>query len=276
MWLRILAVGALVLGCGSAFAGPKRDCDAAMRLKPADEDYLLARGICHLNNGDADLAIGDFDRFIELRPHWVGGYFNRGNAHFAKGAYDLAITDFSEALRHRPNDPDGIIWNRGNAYAEKRDYARAIENYDDAIRMKPNVADLYRIRAEVYEKRGDWAKAEADYTKALRLDPANLAAGNGLRQLEIAPPVPSPETASRLMIRKPRYGDYRLDWCRYWARGCGKPAADEFCRRHGYAEASSFAPDPRAGQSEPTTVIGTGTLCKDKTCNGFATIACRK
>lgn len=255
---------------------PERDCDASMRLTPADEEYLLSHGICHLNNGDADLAISDFDRFIERSPHWVGGYFNRGNAYFAKGAYDLAIADYSEALRRRPRDPDDIKWNLGNAYAEKRDYARAIENYDQTIRMRPNVSDYYRIRAEIYEKRRDRDHAERDYTEALEFDPGNLAARNGLRQLEIAPPVPSPETTSRLIVRKPRYGDYRLDWCRYWAHRCGKPAADEFCRRHGFAESASFAQDPRAGQNEPTMVISTGALCTDRSCNEFATNTCRK
>jgi tetratricopeptide (TPR) repeat protein len=276
MWLRILIVSALVFGSGTAFSKPKRDCEASMRLKPGDTEYVLSRGICHLNNGDTDLAISDFDAFIERNPKWVAGYFNRGNANFAKGNFDLAIADYGEALRRQPADPDGIMWNRGNAYAEKRDYARAIEEYDQVIRLKPNFADFYRIRAEVYEKRGERDMAMLDYSKALALEPGNLAAKNGLRHLAVASPVPSPESLPKLTVDKPRYGDYRLDWCRYWAHACGKPAADEFCRRHGFAEAASFAQDPGIGKDDPTTVIGNGQICSQRTCNGFASTTCRR
>jgi len=57
---------------------------------------------------------------------------------------------------------------------------------------------------------------------------------------------------------------------------CGKPAADEFCRRHGFAEAASFAQAPRIGKEDPTTVIGGGQICGEASCNGFARIACRR
>jgi tetratricopeptide (TPR) repeat protein len=276
MWLRILIVSAFVFGPVAALAKPKRDCEASMRLKPGETEYMLSRGICHLNNGDTDLAISDFDRFIGRNPGWVGGYFNRGNAHFAKGNFDLAIADYSEALRRQPADPDGIFWNRGNAWAEQHDYVRAIEDYDQAIRLKPKFADYYRIRAEVYEKRGERDMAMLDYSKAVALEPGNQAAKNGLRHLAATSRVPSPESPPRVTIDKPRYGDYRLDWCRYWAHGCGKPAADEFCRRHGFAESASFAQEPRIGRDDPTTVIGSGQICNQRTCNGFASVTCRK
>ena len=274
MWLPILIVSALVLGPGPAFAKPKRDCEASVRVKPDNREYFLMRGICHLNNGDPDLAIIELDRFIQLHPDWVAGYFNRGNAYFAKGAFDPAIADYEEALRRDPHDPPSTLWNRGNAYAEKRDYRRAIEDYDRVISLNPNVADHYRMRAEVYEKQGERDMAMLDYSKALALEPGNLAAKNGLRHLAAASPVPSPEP--KLTIDKPRYGDYRLDWCRYWAHGCGKPAADEFCRRHGFADSASFAQAPRIGTDDPTAVIGSGQICNQRGCNGFATITCRK
>jgi tetratricopeptide (TPR) repeat protein len=275
MWLPILIFAALMFGSASAFSAPKRDCEAVMRLKPHEAEYLLSRGICHLNNGDADLAIGDLDRFIQLHPNWVGGYFNRGNAYFAKGAYELAIANYSEALLHHPADSDGIIWNRGNAYSEKRDYARAIENYDQAIRMKPNIADYYRIRGEVFEKMGRRDMAMLDYRKALSIEPDHPAAKNGLRHLEGAAPVPSPGMPPKISFVNPRYGDYRLDWCRYWAHRCGKPAADEFCRRHGFAESASFAQAPGIGRGDPTAVIGSGEICNQRSCNGFASVTCR-
>ena len=60
------------------------------------------------------------------------------------------------------------------------------------------------------------------------------------------------------------------------AHGCGKLAADGFCRRHGIAESASFAQAPRIDTDDPTAVIGNGQICNQRSCNGFATIACRK
>jgi hypothetical protein len=76
------------------------------------------------------------------------------------------------------------------------------------------------------------------------------------------------------MVDNPRVGDLRLDWCREWSRNCGKAAADEFCRRQGFAEAASFARAPRIG--ERTKVIGSGQICNNPSCDGFASITCRR
>ena len=269
------AVTALTLAFGISGAGAaKRDCETSPRLKPGAKEYLLSRGICHLNNGDADRAIGDLNQFIAENPNWVAGYFNRGNAYFQKHEFDLAIADYDEALRHRPNGPQDIIWNRGNAHAEKREYRQAIADYDQAIGMKPGFADFYRIRAVVHEKLGERDAAMLDYRKALSLDPKNEAARNGLDELAKPAPVPSPAPTS--VFDQPRYGKFRLDWCRYWSHECGKGAADEFCQRHGFAESASFAKDAHIGKADPTTVIGGGQVCAAQSCTGFARITCRK
>ncbi len=170
---------------------------------------------------------------------------------------------------------EDIIWNRGNAHAEKREYRQAIADYDQAIGMKPGFADFYRIRATVYEKAGERDAAILDYRKALSLDPKNQAALNGLDELAKAAPVPS-QAAPASVFDQPRYGKFRLDWCRYWSQECGKGAADEFCQRHGFAESASFAKDPHIGKADPTTVIGGGQICAAQSCTGFARINCRK
>jgi tetratricopeptide (TPR) repeat protein len=273
LWIKVVQIF-LLLGIGAASAQEAKNCVESTRLPPSHREYHLARGICYLNAADVERAIADFNQFISLYPNWVAGYFNRGNAYFKKGQYDLAIADYSEALRRNPKDPAGIIWNRGNAHAEKRDYPGAIADYDQAIALSPKFADYYRIRASTYEKMGERDRAIADYRRALSLNPSNQAAKNGLQHL-IAPSSGLPFGSSQAVtVDKPRYGNFRLDWCRYWGHSCGKPAADEFCRRHGFAGATSFAQAPRIGMQDPTSVIGTGETCDKSFCNGFANITC--
>jgi tetratricopeptide (TPR) repeat protein len=260
----------LALGPSGALAQQKNDCEGSSRLKSVDTESLLSRGICHLNNGDTDLAISDFDQFIELNPNWVAGYFNRGNAHYRKRAYDRAVADYDQALQLKVQAPDAIHLNRGNAYREMGNYDRALSDYDLAIRLKPKFDEYYRIRGETYERKGELGRARGDYQNALSLNPGNRASSEGLKRLEAA----SARQVQLATIANPRIGESRLDWCREWARSCGKAAADEFCRREGFVEAASFAKAPRI--QVPTRVIGTGQICNSVSCDGFSSITCRK
>ena len=75
---------------------------------------------------------------------------------------------------------------------------------------------------------------------------------------------------------KPKINGYRLDWCREWARDCGKGAADAFCKLYGYPEASSWEMDPDIGLRIPTKIITSGKICNEGFCDGFKFIKCKE
>lgn len=75
-------------------------------------------------------------------------------------------------------------------------------------------------------------------------------------------------------FNKPRWFDDRLDWCLIPGKKCGKPAADNFCKRRRYTGARNFAQDPDIGGSEPTRISGTNQVCNSPICDGFKFITC--
>jgi hypothetical protein len=75
-------------------------------------------------------------------------------------------------------------------------------------------------------------------------------------------------------FEKPRWNDYRLDWCLNWGTGCGQPAADNFCMRRRWTGALDFAADPNIGASDPTMVISGNRVCDQSGCTGFKYITC--
>ena len=85
-----------------------------------------------------------------------------------------------------------------------------------------------------------------------------------------------PAFAENKTIIKPMYGPNRLDWCRDWAVGCGKDAADAYCQSIGYESASGFSEAFDIGASSPTRLIGTGAVCDQGFCDGFKAITCYK
>lgn len=71
----------------------------------------------------------------------------------------------------------------------------------------------------------------------------------------------------------PALKGYRLDICLNWAKDCGQPAADAFCRTKGFSNSVYWRRDPYVGQ-QPTRVITTEQICTGSGCTAFATITC--
>lgn len=80
--------------------------------------------------------------------------------------------------------------------------------------------------------------------------------------------------AETKLFDKPMYNGKRLSWCRNFADGCGKTAADAFCQSNGFGKASDFSQDPHIGDVAPTRSMADGAVCDQAPCDGFKTITC--
>jgi hypothetical protein len=94
-----------------------------------------------------------------------------------------------------------------------------------------------------------------------------------------------------LIITNPTVGatrqeTFRVDACLNWLEGgetttlmprgkdCGQPAADEVCKRSGFANARAFELDEFPGEFQ-TKFIGSNVRCYGPHCTGFQQIICR-
>ena len=48
---------------------------------------------------------------------------------------------------------------------------------------------------------------------------------------------------------------FRLDWCRWWSKDCGKPAADAYCVSKGYSRSSHWEIDQHIGAVTATKIL---------------------
>ncbi|MCH9756436.1 MAG: hypothetical protein K0U37_04495 [Gammaproteobacteria bacterium] len=69
----------------------------------------------------------------------------------------------------------------------------------------------------------------------------------------------------------PRFENYRVAWCYKDKRGCGKRAADAFCRHQGYRRSKGYE---RSTEVAATRTVGSGALCFGQACTGFNRITC--
>jgi tetratricopeptide (TPR) repeat protein len=145
--------------------------------KPKDAEGFVNRGSARGFNGDANGAIADFSRAIELDPKSLSACYNRGIARLQKGDYNGAIADLSRAIELSPNTAD-YYSDRGLAKLRKCDNDGAIVDFTRAIELDPKNAIAYRNRALAKNIKGDADGALADYNQAIELDSKNAAAFN--------------------------------------------------------------------------------------------------
>lgn len=84
---------------------------------------------------------------------------------------------------------------------------------------------------------------------------------------------PAREERESRTYEKPRYMDDRLDWCLSFGFNCGKPAADAFCHRRRFEEATAFEAEV-VGRSAQTRLMGNDQVCNGDFCTSFAYITC--
>jgi hypothetical protein len=75
-------------------------------------------------------------------------------------------------------------------------------------------------------------------------------------------------------IHHPSDGHNRIDLCLHWGMECAGEAADVYCKSLGFDRVSQWEPDPDVGATAPTVVIGTGQICDQPHCDGFASVTC--
>jgi tetratricopeptide (TPR) repeat protein len=150
----------------------KITADEALRLlvSPKGVDEFYARGLLHLQTGNNDAAIADYDKVIAVTTQYYSAYHNRGLAYYYKGDYDRARADYDKALELSPQNHIAYN-NRGNVFRSKGEYDRAIADYDKAIALRPKYSSAYDNRGLAYYYKGDYDRTIADCTTAIALNP---------------------------------------------------------------------------------------------------------
>jgi hypothetical protein len=97
-----------------------------------------------------------------------------------------------------------------------------------------------------------------------------------LAAVAVACGAPSSRADSSQTFAPPTHNGYRVDVCATWAKGCGEPAATQFCQLKGFDKAQAWSIAKDIGGATPTVVVGDNKVCAEPTCDGFASVTCTK
>ncbi len=129
----LLATTHLQSGEPDRYALAIRELREALQRDPRHYWSWMQKGLCHLEQGEPQLALADFGVCIGVWPEFAWGYFNRAFTLDQLGQKAAAIADYSAAL---DRDPEllAALRNRGMARLELGQHAGALEDFD---RLQP-------------------------------------------------------------------------------------------------------------------------------------------
>lgn len=168
----LLATTHLQSGDSGRYARAIHELRQALQLDPRHYWSWMQKGLCHLEQGEPQLALADFGVCIGLWPEFEWGYFNRAFTFDQLGQKDAAIADYTAALDRDP-DLQAARHNRGMARLELGQHAAALEDFDRLLLTDRQATVLHALRGQALE--GLHRSDEADAAFAIALNEDNLA-----------------------------------------------------------------------------------------------------
>lgn len=115
-------------------------------------------------------AVENYQRVLEIAPHWIEAHINLGVAFYQMGRLEEAHAEFSAAVQLDPLN--GIAqYNLGCILEERGETLAAIEHLRRAAAAMPAHADVHFNLALAYEKNGEPRLAKEQWMLYLRYAP---------------------------------------------------------------------------------------------------------
>jgi type IV pilus biogenesis/stability protein PilW len=146
----------------------------ALRLDPKYTDARNAIGAIHLETGQWDAAIAEFEPVLKdllyPTPYYVIN--NIGWAYYKKGDLRRAIESFQKAVSLKP-DFGLAFYNLGLAYRDNKQPGEAIKAFRNTLVLVPNLADAHLQLGVLLFNEQQPAEAQKSFQEVIRLAPGS-------------------------------------------------------------------------------------------------------
>ena len=156
--------------------------DRFLAQHPSDAAALSNRGNVRLVLGDADGAIADQTRAMDLSPEEIDPHLNRGTAEEALRQWDAAAADYNWILERDPQEASAL-YNLGNVRGSQDAWADAADLYGQASLARPGFAMARSSEALAHYQLEHWELAERQLRNIIRRYPMFADARAGLSAL---------------------------------------------------------------------------------------------
>lgn len=203
-------------------AEAKTAFEALLKEYPNTPDLHLFLGMSLLRLRDPQAAVLEIKRAIGIDPNHVEARTLLGYVELeVRGDADAAIREYSKVIELKPELPEAYS-NLAVAQKKKGDWERAIVSLNQALERKPDYASALTTRGGIYAEQNKWTEARRDFEAALKLNPRDDGALYGLAESlrEARDYAGAQQALSELISRSPNFV-YWLEWgriglIRYW------------------------------------------------------------
>jgi len=176
-WLRAGVCGALLVipagmswQRGWAFENLETLCTDTLAKNPTSWVAHNSLGVALSEKGRGDEAMAQFQKALEINPHFAETHNNLGNALLQSGQVDDAMAEYQKTLAISPENVDAHN-NLGWALLQKKEVDEAISECRKALALNPNFADAHGNLGIAFSLKGQADDAEAEFRQALALKP---------------------------------------------------------------------------------------------------------
>ena len=147
-----------------------QDYGQAIDLDPSNADAWQARALVHLDQGDADKAIEDFNSLLKQNENNVNAHLALAEALTNLEKLDEALPHIEKAIQLKPDSPLGYTL-RARWKVLKEDMDGALHDLDQALKIEPRDVMALVIRARLYLSQDNLAAAKDDVERMLLISP---------------------------------------------------------------------------------------------------------
>jgi len=142
----------------------------ALEINPNYVEAHSDLGMALSQHGQLDEAIAQYQKALEIAPNFAPGHYNLGLALFQHGQLGEAVAQYQKALEINPNYAEAHN-NIGNALIQNGQLGEAIQQYQMALKINPKFAEAHGNLGVAFFLNGQLDEAIAQFQEALRLKP---------------------------------------------------------------------------------------------------------
>ena len=149
-----------------------------LRLGSRSAAIHLCKGMIHVERGEGEPAIAEFNLAIQLDAKRLDAYIGLATVYLLRSDSHKALEVFNKAIEVDPRSAEAHEA-RAVYFLSHGKHDKALEDLNEAVRLDPTTASHLRVRARVFFERGEFARALADLDGATRLEPSDAEGQQG-------------------------------------------------------------------------------------------------
>src|SRR5436190_10047690 len=133
----------------------------AVKMMPADPEVHLNLANAFLLTGNAESAITEADKVLELDSNSAAAYFIKGSGYLRLQKYEEALKALQSARNLDPVEP-AFAYQLGLAHLNLKHYEEAINAFAEVLASEPNHPSAHYQLSQAYLRAGQQDEAEKE------------------------------------------------------------------------------------------------------------------